>query len=207
MCYVHTYVKQAFINVVVITIVAIAAVVFARTFVGATMGNSDQGIIPDNATQAEVHISKSSPVNIKIPQIGVDATVERVGLLLNGAMGNPSTFKTVGWYAGGINPGNPGTAFIDGHVDNGLGLDGVFKRLSEVRVGDELIITRENGEQIIFEVLSLAEYSYDSGDVMTEQSADDYKSYIKLITCGGKWLKSDQTYDKRVVVTAKLLKE
>ena len=53
-------------------------------------------------------------------------------------MGTPSTFYTVAWYSAGPKPGEPGNTVIDGHVNNALGLSGVFEHLGDVQIGDTI---------------------------------------------------------------------
>src|SRR5689334_11255756 len=69
------------------------------------------------------------PDRIIIPKIGVNAKVEQVGITFKGNMSTPKSFFDVGWYKYGTIPGNLGSAVIDGHVDNGFEMAGVFAGL------------------------------------------------------------------------------
>ena len=119
-------------------------------------------------------------------------------------MGVPSNFSDVAWYKYGTVPGQIGSAVIDGHVDNGLGFLGVFKRLGELRRGDDVYVETEEGSRIHFVVTAVEHYPYKS--VPTEFIFNRTGSaYLNLITCGGNWIKTEKTYDERIVVFTRLV--
>ena len=141
---------------------------------------------------------------LAIPSLGIDAAIQRVTVSGHNTIGVPTNFTDVGWYAYSPMPGQEGTAIIDGHVDNGLALAGVFKHLSDIKVGDAVDVTDQTGPVVHFEVIQVDTYPYDS----TSTDALSYSkpgSYLRLITCSGSWLPLLRTYDKRIVVTARLV--
>ncbi len=141
------------------------------------------------------------PTHLSIPSISVEAKVQLVGLTPSGSMGIPTNFTDVGWYKYGIVPGEVGSAVIDGHVDNALGLKGVFKYLKNVKIGEEVVVTDVKGNEHTFIVREVDSYRYD--DAPTEDIFHESdRRLLRLITCGGKWIQSAKTYDTRVVVTA-----
>jgi LPXTG-site transpeptidase (sortase) family protein len=145
------------------------------------------------------------PSRISIPSIGVDTKVQHVGIAKSGNMAPPTNFTDVGWYKYGTVPGYRGSAVFAGHVDNALALAGVFKHLGEVRVGEYIFITNAQGQTTRFKVTSLLLYDYKN--VPTEQVFNQNdKARIRLITCSGTWNQSVKSYDKRLVVTAELVK-
>jgi len=74
---------------------------------------------------------------IAIPRIGVDARVVDVGLLASGEM--ETTANGAGRLAFSAQAGEAGNAVIAGHND----IDGeVFRRLPELRQGDEIFLRR-----------------------------------------------------------------
>lgn len=159
-------------------------------------------VAPPTSTPASAEPG-SYPVRLEIPTLGIDARVQRTGLKANGAMGTPTNFTDVAWYEPGTVPGQQGSAVIDGHVDNGLGLDGVFKRLSSIRVGDTVSVTDRDGTILNFIVTSIDYYDYQAAPVRLifgEQGA----ARLRLITCEGDWVPGAKTYDRRLVVTAVL---
>lgn len=142
------------------------------------------------------------PSAVSIPSIGVDAEVVNIGINKKGDMATPKLFKDVGWYSPGTVPGNTGSAIFAGHLDNGIGLAGVFIRLNQAAVGDEVEIKMNSGKILTFKVTDISMYDYNdpkAGDVFNDSSG----RLVKLITCSGEWLASEKTYGGRLVVTAK----
>src|SRR5438046_2619246 len=74
------------------------------------------------------------PVRLRIPAIGVDTGLQRLGLESDGSLQPPSRWGVAGWYAGGPRPGETGPAVIVGHVDSTSG-PAVFFRLRELHAG------------------------------------------------------------------------
>lgn len=173
----------------------------------------DSSIVPANIIQAtntqdqnQTDTTKeiALPEKLSIPKIEVDAAVQLVGLTKNNAMANPSNFIDVAWYKYGPVPGAMGSAVMAGHLDNALALDGVFKRLNELEVGDDIYVTDENGRKLHFKVTDLEIYPYDSAPSEKIFMASDAKR-LNLITCAGKWLKAQKTYSERLVVYTELV--
>ena len=119
-------------------------------------------------------------------------------------MSVPSNYTDVGWYRYGTVPGQKGSAVIDGHVDNGFGLDGVFKRLPEIQIGDDVYVTTEGGKSLHFKVVDVQTYPYKDAPADRIFNTND-ASRLNLITCKGSWLSGDKTYDHRMVVYTKLV--
>ncbi len=144
------------------------------------------------------------PSRLIIPSLSIDAHVQYVGVNKKGNIGTPNNFTDVAWYARGVVPGQLGTAIIDGHVDNGLGLAGVFKHLVSMKVGDDVYVVTKGAEHIHFVVTHVEAYDYEhvtSEDIFG--TSTDVRS-INLITCDGEWVLSGDTYNKRLIVTATL---
>lgn len=144
------------------------------------------------------------PSTLKIPRIDVEASVQHVGKAASGDMDVPSNYSDVGWYKYGTLPGAKGTAVIDGHLDDRLGLPAVFADLSEVAIGDEVIVVTRGGKTLTFIVRRTDIYHYNDPDAPQAIFGDSSKPTLKLITCGGKWLKNERIYEERLVVTAEL---
>ncbi|MDP3962672.1 MAG: class F sortase [bacterium] len=165
---------------------------------------------PILAVTAELPIEDASPPalfkkpqKLVIPAISVDARVEHVGVAKNGTMGIPTTFHTVGWYKYGAIPGEMGSAVVGGHADNGLGLNGVFKYLDDLQEGDEIYVYDSDNTEVRFVVSGVD--SYDYKDVPTDMIFNENEApLLRLITCDGKWVWKDKTYDTRIIVTAEL---
>jgi sortase A len=182
-------------------LVFVSIMVFTNTAVTAFMGepNAEEQSLPGTTTSQ----SDSLPKRILIPSIGVDANVQHVGLGKSGNMAVPYGYEDVGWYRYGPVPGQLGSAVMDGHVDNGFGSAGVFKRLKDLRQGDIIIYRADDGTTLNFVVESVQ--SYDSKDVPLEAIFNRTDAArLNLITCAGDWSEIDRSYDKRLVVYSRL---
>jgi LPXTG-site transpeptidase (sortase) family protein len=146
------------------------------------------------------------PLRLVIPAIGVDATIQSVGLFWsgNGEMGIPTNFTDVAWYNGGPRPGAPGSAVIDGHLDGKNVKEAVFYNLGKLKPGDLVDVIDASGTTLQFQVIRLATYDYNATttDIF---SGDDSKARLNLITCAGDWIKSQNLYNQRVVVFTELV--
>ncbi|MDB5237403.1 MAG: hypothetical protein JWL88_505 [Parcubacteria group bacterium] len=180
--------------------------VFGMTMLRATAyaptDNQHAPTTPAFATTTAAEISP--PVRLTIPTAGVDANVQQVGLTSNGDMGVPSNFTDVGWYKYGPMPGAVGNAVIDGHVDNGLSLPGVFKNLDQAKAGDYIYVRTESGTQLRFVIQAIQTYPYDAVPKETLFGHSD-TPHLNLITCSGTWLPNGKTYDTRLVIYSALV--
>lgn len=146
----------------------------------------------------------SPPVRLRIPGIGVDAPVTRLGLAKDGGLDVPPPEKgdAAGWYKDGTTPGAKGTAIVAGHVDNARG-PAVFYSLGTLEKGQRIEVTREDGRTAVFTV--------DAVEVYDNADFPDRKVYgkkdraeLRVITCGGGF--SEKTgYRGNVVTYAHLI--
>jgi len=182
-------------------VTALALVVFASTLVQALWYAPESSTyVPDGSrTGARTVPPSEQPDRLIIPALNIDAPIQYVGITKKGNMGVPSNFSDVAWYKYGTVPGQIGSAVIDGHVDNGLALPGVFKHLDELRVGDDVIVETKQGRKLRFVVTDIESYNYKDvpGEVLFGR-ADT--SRLNLVTCGGSWIRTEKTYDQRLVV-------
>lgn len=141
------------------------------------------------------------PSRIVIPTVRVDAEVIDIGVTKTNNLDVPPNYYQAGWYKYGPLPGNPGNAVIDGHVDDGGRVDGPFKRLREAKVGDEIYIAMTDGSIVTYTITDASVSSYKK---FPKESVfrGGQGSVLKIITCHGKFLRSENTYDQRLIVTA-----
>ena len=186
-------------------VVALCAVmIFASTAVDALWYTADTEVpVPEAEVPAEPASPEDYPVRLRMPALGVDAHVQHVGVNAKGNMAAPNNFTDVGWYKHGVPPGFLGSAVIAGHVDNGLALPGVFKNLSDLRIGDDIYIEKEDGSELHFVVTEIQVYPYTHVPRDTLFSRRDIPR-LNLITCEGAWVSGERTYDQRLVVYAEL---
>jgi hypothetical protein len=145
------------------------------------------------------------PVRFYAPAIGVDASVESVGLTNDGRMDVPRQWMNVGWYSGGYFPGETGNAVVAGHLDSNTGGPAVFWDLDKLQPGDEVAVTYENGDLYTFRVTGSETYPYDAQGSMVESIfGPSLTTDLNMITCDGAWQHGQATYSHRLVVFATL---
>jgi sortase (surface protein transpeptidase) len=193
-------------RLIVATITIAAGVVFIATLVRATVYAPDPDVASSTLVAAAPAREASLgdlPRRLRIPALGISAYVRHVGVNAQGNMATPGNFTDVGWYKYGTVPGFMGSAVIDGHVDNALSLDGVFKHLGDLKEGDDIYIDTASSTALHFVVREAV--SYPSEDVPAEKvfKADD-AARLNLITCDGTWVQGKKEYDRRLVVYAVL---
>ncbi|MFD3922627.1 class F sortase [Streptomyces sp. NPDC058595] len=148
-------------------------------------------------------LGRSVPVRLRIPAIGVDTPVMRLGLAPDGSMEVPpvTAHDRAGWYRHSPTPGQLGPSVITGHVTVGAHGDGVFRRLARLRRGDRITVRLENGTAAVFAVgavRKVAKADFPSDDVY----GDVDRPELRLITCGGQ--RTDDGYLGNVIVFATL---
>lgn len=192
----------------IIAIVCLAAIaIFVRTLIHALYYAPDSELpVPTSVANRApaTHVASTSlPERLIIPAIDVNANVQYVGIAYSGNMMVPNNFTDVGWYKYGPVPGQVGSAVIDGHVDNGLGLAGVFKHLEDIKVGDDVYVETKTGQRLQFVVTDIETYPYKHAPTKLIFGQDDVPR-LNLITCEGDWVQGGHTYDHRIVVFTKL---
>jgi len=178
--------------------------VFAVTLVRATVYAPAEPEAPAPKGQGLSRTQFSEqPARLRIPSLGVDAHVQDVGIAKSGRMAVPSNYTDVGWYRYGPAPGSVGSAVLDGHIDNGFGLGGVFRRLGELRPGDEILLETAGGEELRFVVEEASVYEVADVPVDRIFNRND-AARLNLITCEGVWDGESRSYSERLVVYAVL---
>ncbi|GHF00852.1 class F sortase [Streptomyces griseoluteus] len=138
------------------------------------------------SSNASAAPSGSVPVRLRIPGIGVDTPVMRLGLAQDGSVQVPpiTARDQAGWYRSSPAPGQTGPSVILGHVTVGPYGDGVFRRLDRLRRGDEITVRLENGTSAEFTVTSVRTVA--KAEFPTEAVYGDVdRPELRLITCGG----------------------
>lgn len=140
------------------------------------------------------------PERLTIAAISVDTSVEMVGLNAAGNMAVPSSYKTVAWYKDGARVNAAGSTVIAGHLNNSLGMAGVFERLHTLGLGDTIVVEGE-GNQVEYVVREMTVYDAELAPT-DEIFTTDGPSQLVLITCNGAWDQGARSYDKRLVIIA-----
>lgn len=146
-------------------------------------------------------VQPAFPVRLRIPAIGVDATIEYVGLTPSGAMDVPADQNDVAWFKPGNIPGDIGTAVIAGHYGWNRGKPSAFDALYKLRPGDQIFVDDDQGATDTFVVRENRRFD-PKADASSVFSSDDGTSHLNLITCEGSWNTAANGYTKRLVVFA-----
>ncbi|MGY1681211.1 class F sortase [Geodermatophilus sp. SYSU D01176] len=144
----------------------------------------------------------AAPVRVRVPALGVDSELLRLGTDAAGALVPPDDSARAGWFAGSAVPGDVGPAVVAGHVDS---VDGpaVFARLRELAPGDEVLVDRADGTTVRFAVTGVGRYP--KSDFPTEAVyGPTPRAELRLVTCGGEFDRAARSYLDNVVATAVL---
>jgi sortase (surface protein transpeptidase) len=137
-------------------------------------------------------------VRLRIPALGLVATVAPVGVQPDGTMASPATGWGVGWLAAGARPGAPGNAVLDGHLDTATG-PAVFWRLGALVPGERVVVDDARGKSWRFAVTAVRAYPAAAAPLAAIFGPTD-QPHLNLITCTGTWLVAAHQYDQRLVV-------
>lgn len=148
-------------------------------------------------------LGRSTPVTLRIPAIGVDTPVMRLGLAGDGTVQVPPivAHDRAGWYEHSPTPGQKGPSVLLGHVTVGPYGDGVFRHLADLRKGDEIVARLKNGtsaEFAVTEVRTVAKADFPTKEVYGDVDGPE----LRLITCGG--ARTGDGYLDNVIVFAAL---
>lgn len=155
--------------------------------------------IPAPTPVEAAHLAKSKPVRLQIPAIGVDSPLMDLGLKADGTMEVPPDGFPAGWYTGAPTPGELGPAIIAGHVDwKG---PGVFYHLRNLKPGDNISVTREDGSVAAFRVTRVDQFAKDKFPTDLVYGNIGVAG-LRLITCGGSWNAQTHHYDDNIVAFA-----
>jgi LPXTG-site transpeptidase (sortase) family protein len=196
---------KKFSSIFILGITLAALAIFGITLKNAVIAAPEEKEISVSTSTTDVgyEVQSSYPARLIIPSIGVDAKVQRVGVSVHKTMAVPTNYTDVGWFRYGPIPGNSGSAVMAGHLDNGLSLPGVFKHLSDLKKGDEIIIKTEHADEVKFKVTATSTLDYDTEATQSIFTTSG-KPMLHLITCEGTWNKEKKTYSNRLLVTAEL---
>jgi hypothetical protein len=151
-------------------------------------------------------LSRSAPVSVNIPAIGVSSRLLHLGLNSDGTMQVPSLTTSAdeaAWYKYSATPGEIGASVIEGHVDSYRG-PAVFFRLGALRPGDAVDVTLADGITAIFRVTGVREYLKTNFPAKSIYGSTGYAA-LRLITCGGAFDYATGHYLSSTVVFASLV--
>ncbi len=157
-------------------------------------------------SEANINSEKELPKILNIPKLGINAKVQYVGLNSTDEMDVPSNNNDVAWFNLGAIPGEKGSAVIAGHLNGRSGEPAIFWDLHKLKTGDDLYVVDNSGNKKYFQVVSIKKYKTNSAP-MEKIFGLNNEIYLNLITCGGAWDRAENTYNERLVVFTKYLKD
>lgn len=135
-----------------------------------------------------------------IPEIGVDARLQRYGLDKFGRLDVPSDASTVGWHpAYSAMPGEGGSSFFAAHF-SWAGGPGVFSKLAILKRGAVVEVRESTGETARYRVTSVVDYPLATIDMGALLDGRPGLETIVLMTCSGP--PNEGEYPLRTVVLA-----
>ena len=136
----------------------------------------------------------------------INAEVQYVGLNSENEMDVPSNNDNVAWFSLGVIPGERGSAVIAGHLNGRSGEPAIFWDLHKLEIGNDIYVVDNGEDEKRFQVTDIEKYKTNSAP-MEKIFGLNNGTYLNLITCGGKWDRTENTYDERLVVFAEYLKD
>lgn len=166
-------------------------------------GTGSRPAVPVTKGELPARTERVPPVRMRIPTIGMTATVIAVGIdPRTGEFEVPPSVNRIGWYRFG--PGleaRAGSVVIAGHVDSSTQGNGAFFRLPELDQGDTLTVTGNDGLERSYRVIAREQYRK-TRIPLERYFARDGSHRLTLITCGGPFDTQARQYRDNLVVTA-----
>lgn len=160
---------------------------------------------PAPAASQPAVLSRSEPVVLEIPAIGVRTDLLKLGLRENGSLEVPQDSGSgapASWYNGSPTPGERGPSVMLGHVNSPSGRGGVFADLRKLTPGAEINVSRTDGSIAVFTVDRGALYSKTDFPTL-EVYGNTAGPELRLITCDG-YDPATGLFDDNYVIYAKL---
>lgn len=164
-----------------------------------------------NDDKEKYTVPADNPRFISIPDLNVDrARIVPLGVInKTKQLDTPISIYDAGWYTGSAKPGESGAMLMDGH-NGGPRHGGIFDKLGDLKEGAKIIIERGDGHKYSYKVidnreLSLSEMNNPNnkyGMATAQESIENGKNGLNIITCVGEWIPSKNTFDKRVILRA-----
>jgi hypothetical protein len=139
------------------------------------------------------------PTTLRIPAIGLEASIVPVGLIPGTNSLEIPDIHHVGWYQLGPSPGQNGSAVLVGHID-GEGQPGIFWHLGQLTPGDQIVIADSTGRTRTFRVTGRQQVAKTALPAQLFSRAGPPR--IALITCGGAFNYATRHYRDNIVIVA-----
>lgn len=168
----------------------------------AAAGQAARPATPPNIPQTA--LPRSIPVRLAIPAIKAVSSLMTLRLNPDRTVQVPplSNPMQAGWYSLGPTPGEKGPGVILGHVD-GRGKPGIFFRLRDLKPGDQILVTRQDGTTARFAVEHLEQVPKRNFPTAKVYGPTD-RPELRVITCGGSFDQKAKSYRDNIIVFAVL---
>ncbi len=155
-----------------------------------------------DATVLPVAQTGATPTRVRVPSLGINASVDIVALDSKNRVEVPQDVQRTGWYRFAAHPfTGAGSTVIVGHRDGVEQGPGAFFNLDNADIGDRVTVTTADGTSIRYRIV--ARESFDKNNVPFEELfAVTGAPRLTLITCGGPFDATTLGYTDNVVVTA-----
>lgn len=140
------------------------------------------------------------PTRVRVPGLGLDATVRPVGVGGERQMRLPADPRVLGWYRFGPAPGGDGSVVLAGHVDSRRFGVGPLAALQTIVVGERVEVVTGPGRVRSYRVDSIERFDRQAlpAAVFTRTGPER----LRLVTCTGPFLPDAGGYQQNLVVTA-----
>jgi len=166
--------------------------------------------VPDipisDATVLAGTVELEPPVELLVPDLGIDMSIDSVGVAEDGQMEVPADALRAGWYRFGPSPGQLGVAVVAAHAGSFITPRGPFYDLNRAEPGMLIEVRTADGSLATFEIAGV-EVAVKDGLDLRPYFDRSGEPRLVLITCGGAWDDAAQSYRSNVIVTARLVDE
>jgi LPXTG-site transpeptidase (sortase) family protein len=145
-----------------------------------------------------------APKTLVIDTLGIRAEIISVTTQEGGFLETPTDWNQIGWYKRGALAGEEGNLLLNGHYDTNTGSAAALWELKNIAVGDKVVVEDRLGRTFTYTVLEKYYIDINDPDRTKVFQGSDNKRVLTLITCGGVWLPSQGTYNKRLIVRGEL---
>ena len=143
-----------------------------------------------------------TPVELRLPTLGVVAPVRPIGVEPGGELEIPEEVRTVGWYRYGPRPGDArGSTVLSGPIDSAEQGKGAFYRLGELDPGDPVLVRLSDRRVRRYRVVAREEWPK-TATPLDRLFSRDGAPRLTLVTCGGGFREDVGSYQDNVAVTA-----
>ena len=154
-------------------------------------------------TLAPKTLPKSDPIQLKIPDIAIDINLITVGKNPDNTLEVPKDAQVPAWYRLSPTPGELGPSIIVGHVDSPRG-PAIFWKLNQLKTDQIIEVTRSDNSSARFRVTEVKQFEQNA--FPTEEVYGTIRhAGLRLITCGGVFNRTTQSYSHNTVVFAELI--